>query len=83
MFDSLPSDIDLLFSYFKTITLTIFQTLKIITGSSYVCTFTTKIAFNSLTTKKQKIKFSSANFQKCYLRPSYIILRIQKLEDKQ
>ena len=38
--------------------------------------------FNSLTTKKQTTKFSSANFQKM-LSPSYIILRIQSLEGKQ
>ena len=37
---------------------------------------------NSLTTKKQTTKFSSANFQKM-LSPSYIILRIQRLEGKQ
>ena len=35
----------------------------------------------SLTTKKQTTKFSSANFQKM-LSPSYIILRIQRLEGK-
>ena len=34
---------------------------------------------NSSTTKKQMAKFSSANFQK-KLSPSYIILRIQRLE---
>ena len=33
--------------------------------------------FNSLTTKKQTTKFSSANFQKM-LSPSYIMLGIQK-----
>ena len=38
--------------------------------------------FNSLTTKKQTTKFSSANFQKM-LSPSYVILRIQRLEGKQ
>ena len=38
--------------------------------------------FNSLTTEKQTTKFSSANFQKI-LSPSYIILRIQRLEGKQ
>ena len=37
---------------------------------------------NSLTTKKQMTKFSSANFQKI-LSPSYIILRIQILGSKQ
>ena len=37
---------------------------------------------NSLTTEKQTTKFSSANFQKL-LSPSYIILRIQRLEGKQ
>ena len=37
---------------------------------------------NSLTTKKQKTKFSSANLQKM-LSPNYIVLRIQRLEDKQ
>ena len=37
---------------------------------------------NSLTTEKQTTKFSSANFQKM-LSPSYIILRIQRLEGKQ
>ena len=37
---------------------------------------------NLLTTEKQKTKFSSANFQKI-LNPSYIILRIQRLEGKQ
>ena len=40
--------------------------------------FVTEKRFNSLTTKKQTTKFSSANFQKM-LSPSYIILRIQKL----
>ena len=35
--------------------------------------------FNSLSTKKQTTKFSSANFQKM-LSPSYIILKIQRLE---
>ena len=39
-------------------------------------------SFNSLTTEKQTTKFSSANFQKM-LSPSYIILRIQRLEGKQ
>ena len=37
---------------------------------------------NSLTTKKQTTKFSSANFQK-KLSPSYSILRIQRQEGKQ
>ena len=37
---------------------------------------------NSLTTEKQTTKFSSANFQKM-LSPSYIILRIHRLEGKQ
>ena len=37
---------------------------------------------NSLTTRKQTTKFSSANFQKI-LSPRYIILRIQILEGKQ
>ena len=37
---------------------------------------------NSLSTEKQTTKFSSANFQKM-LSPSYIILRIQRLEGKQ
>ena len=37
---------------------------------------------NSLTTEKQTTKFSSANFKKM-LSPSYIILRIQRLEDEQ
>ena len=36
----------------------------------------------SLTTKKQMAKFLSAYFQKM-LSPSYIILRIQRLEGKQ
>ena len=40
------------------------------------------VLFNSLTTKKQTTKFSSANFQKM-LSQSYIILRIQRLEGKQ
>ena len=40
------------------------------------------IHINSLTTEKQTTKFSSANFQKM-LSPSYIILRIQRLEGKQ
>ena len=40
------------------------------------------IIFNSLTTEKQTTKFLSANFQKI-LNPSYIILRIQRLESKQ
>ena len=39
-------------------------------------------SFNSLTTEKQTTTFSSANFQKM-LSPSYIILRIQRLEGKQ
>ena len=38
--------------------------------------------FNSFTTKKQTTKFSSANFQKL-LSPSYIMLRIQRLDGKQ
>ena len=37
---------------------------------------------NSLTIKKHTTKFSSANFQ-IMLSPSYIILRIQRLEGKQ
>ena len=37
---------------------------------------------NSLTTKKQTTKFSSANFRKM-LSLRYIILRIQRLEGKQ
>ena len=41
-----------------------------------------KHLFNSLTTEKQMTKFSSANFQKM-LSPSYMILRIQRLEGKQ
>ena len=36
---------------------------------------------NSLITKKQTKKFSSADFQKL-LSPSYIILRIQRLEGR-
>ena len=39
-------------------------------------------SFNSLTTEKQTTNFSSAKFQKI-LNPSYIILRIQRLEGKQ
>ena len=39
-------------------------------------------SINSLTTKKQTTKYSSANFQKT-LSPSCIILRIQRLESKQ
>ena len=39
-------------------------------------------ALNSLTTEKQMTKFSSANFYKM-VSPSYIILRIQRLEGKQ
>ena len=38
--------------------------------------------FASLTSKKETSKFSSANFQKM-LSPIYIILRIQRPEDKQ
>ena len=39
---------------------------------------------NSLATKKQKTKSSSANFQNKKIKsPSYIILRIQRLEGKQ
>ena len=38
--------------------------------------------FNSLTTEKQTTKFLSENFQKM-LSPSYIILKIQRLEGKQ
>ena len=45
--------------------------------SQYKC-----LIINFFTTKKQMTKFSSANFQKI-LRPSYIILRIQRLEGKQ
>ena len=37
---------------------------------------------NSLTTKQQTTKFSSANFQEMW-GPCYIILRIQRLEGKQ
>ena len=37
---------------------------------------------DSLTTKEYMTKFSSANFQKM-LSPSYIILKIQRLEVKQ
>ena len=40
------------------------------------------VHFNTSTTEKQTTKFSSANFQKM-LSPSYIILRIQRLEGKQ
>ena len=40
------------------------------------------VGFNSLNTKKQMTKFSSANFQKM-LSPSYIIFRIQRLDGKQ
>ena len=39
-----------------------------------------KYCINSLTTKKAEDKFSSANFQK-KLSPSYIILRIQRLDE--
>ena len=46
--------------------------------------FRNQFNLNSLTTKKQTPKFSSANFEKKkLLSPSYIILRIQRLEDKQ
>ena len=46
-------------------------------------TFYVSSLVNSLTTKKQATKFSSANFQKM-LSPSYIILRIQiPIEGKQ
>ena len=38
--------------------------------------------FNSLTIKKQTTKFLSANFQKMPS-PSYMILRIQRLEGKE
>ena len=38
--------------------------------------------FNSFTTKKQGTNFLSANFQKM-LSPSYMILRIQRLQGKQ
>ena len=37
---------------------------------------------NFLTTKQRKTKFSPANFQKM-LSPSYVILRIQRLQGKQ
>ena len=40
------------------------------------------VCLTLLTTKKQTTKFSSANFKKM-LSPSYIILRIQRLESKQ
>ena len=40
-----------------------------------------RLCLNSLTTKKQTTKFSSANFQKMFS-PSYIILRAQRLEGK-
>ena len=43
---------------------------------------TNPVSVNSLTTKKQTTKLSSANFLKM-LFPSYIILRIQRLEGKQ
>ena len=40
--------------------------------------------FKSLSTKKQTTKFSPANFQqKKMLSPSYIILRIRRLDGKQ
>ena len=44
--------------------------------------FHCKFLHNSLTTKKQTIKCSSANFQK-KITQSYIILRTQRLEGKQ
>ena len=45
--------------------------------------FLTKVACITLSLPKQQMtKFSSANFQKMF-DPSYIILRIQRLEDKQ
>ena len=50
--------------------------------SVYEMGHTWRSTINSLTTEKQTIKFSSANFQKI-LNPSYIILRIQRLESKQ
>ena len=40
------------------------------------------VKFNAFTTKKQTTKFSSANFQKMWS-PSYITLRIQRLEGNQ
>ena len=40
------------------------------------------IVVNSLTTEKQTTKFPSAHFQNIF-NPSYIIYRIQRLEDKQ
>ena len=46
------------------------------------CWFRSRDPLNSLTTEKQTTKFSSAIFQKM-LRPSNIILRIQRLEGKQ
>ena len=50
----------------------------------YICSYRSKFMplINSLTTEKQTTKFSSPNFQKM-LSPSYIILRIQRLEGKQ
>ena len=50
-------------------------------NASY-CTSQRANYFNSLTTKGQMTKFSSANFQKM-LSSSYITLRIQRLEGKQ
>ena len=44
--------------------------------------FSHHMSVNSLTTKKQMTKFSSANFQKLFS-PSDIILRIQRLQGKQ
>ena len=40
------------------------------------------ISLNSLTTKKQTTKFSSADFEKMFS-PSYIILEIKRVEGKQ
>ena len=47
----------------------------------YCCRYNI-LMLNSLTTIRQTTNFSSANFQKM-LNPSFIILRIQKLEGKQ
>ena len=62
--------------------LTIFFTVLWNSGAVSGWVYSVISHFNSLTTKKQLTKFSSAKFQK-KLSPSYIILKIQRLEGKQ
>ena len=49
---------------------------------AFAPTFKKRRPINSLTTRKQTTKFSSASFRKMSS-PSYIVMRIQRLEGKQ